>query len=97
MVIRPELLDELLSEYKNPEDLISKNGLLEELARTLVERALEGEMTHHYLSYAKNASSQGSKNGNSRNGHSGKHLTTDQGPIDIQILVTARAILLPSW
>ena len=33
MAIRQELLDELLKEYKSPEDLLGQNGLLKELTR----------------------------------------------------------------
>jgi transposase-like protein len=47
MTFRPELLDELLKEYKNPEDLIGKDGLLKQLTTALVERCLNAEMAHH--------------------------------------------------
>jgi putative transposase len=46
----PELLklaDSLLANYKKPEDLIGENGLLKQLTKMLVERALEVEMTEH--------------------------------------------------
>ena len=36
-----ELLDELLSDYQKPEDLIGENGLLKQLTKRLVERALD--------------------------------------------------------
>ena len=45
--IRPELLDELLKDYQKPEDLLGDNGLLQHLTKALVERALDGELTHH--------------------------------------------------
>jgi hypothetical protein len=41
MPIRNELLDELLKDYKKPEDLIGQGGLLKELTKRLVERAME--------------------------------------------------------
>jgi transposase-like protein len=41
-----KLLDELLA-GKNPEEILGKDGLLDDLTRRLVNRALEGEMTHH--------------------------------------------------
>jgi len=81
MAIRQELLDELLKDYKSPEDLIGRDGLLKELTRALVEKALEGELTHH-LGYAKHSASA-SKDGNARNGKSRKGLITDQGKIEI--------------
>jgi hypothetical protein len=42
-----ELADGLLANYKKPEDLIGENGLLKQLTKMLVERALEVEMTDH--------------------------------------------------
>jgi hypothetical protein len=48
----PELLklaDSLLANYKKPEDLIGENGLLKQLTKMLVERALEVEMTDHLV------------------------------------------------
>jgi putative transposase len=44
--IRPELL-ELLKDYQKPEDLLGQDGLLQQLTKALVERALDGELTHH--------------------------------------------------
>ena len=35
-----ELIDKLLAAYQKPEDLISENGLLKQLTKVLVERAL---------------------------------------------------------
>jgi putative transposase len=46
----PELLklaDSLLANYQKPEDLIGENGLLKQLTKMLVERALDTEMTSH--------------------------------------------------
>ncbi len=54
MAIKDEVLDELLKEYKNPEDLIVKYGLLRELTKRLLEKAMESELTHH-LGYAKHS------------------------------------------
>jgi hypothetical protein len=39
--IRPELLDELLKDYQKPEDLLGQDGLLQQLTKALVERALD--------------------------------------------------------
>ena len=39
-----ELLDELLKDYKNPEDLLGKDGILSELKKKLLERVLHAEM-----------------------------------------------------
>lgn len=83
MAIRNELLDELLKDYKNPEDLIGEDGLLKQLTKRLVERAMTGEMTSH-LGYDKNKKSP-FPNGNARNGTSSKKLTSDHGELDIQV------------
>ncbi|HUW29290.1 MAG TPA: IS256 family transposase, partial [Sulfuriferula sp.] len=41
MTVSNELLDSLLADYKKPEDLIGADGLLKQLTKKLVERALE--------------------------------------------------------
>lgn len=45
--ISDELIDALLANYEKPEDLLGKNGILEQLTKRVVERALEAEMAHH--------------------------------------------------
>ena len=47
MAIKKEILDELMKDYKNPEDMLGPNGILHQLKRALVEKALEGEVDHH--------------------------------------------------
>ncbi len=42
-----ELLDSLLADYRKPEDLIGENGLLKQLTKLLVEKALDAELTAH--------------------------------------------------
>ena len=83
MPIKDELLDELLKEYKNPEDLIGKDGILKQLTKRLVEKAMETELTHH-LGYEKN-SPAGNNTGNSRNGKSSKTIKGDFGEIPIEV------------
>lgn len=59
-----------MKDYKNPEDLLGKNGISAELKKRLLERAMEAEMEDH-LGYPKNGKSpKGSDN--CRNGHSRK-------------------------
>ena len=41
------MLDQLIKEYKKPEDLIGENGLLRQLTKRLLERAMQAEMTDH--------------------------------------------------
>lgn len=83
MPIRQELLDELLKEYEKPDDLLGDNGLLQQLTKALVERALQGELTHH-LGYEKN-SAAGSRSGNSRNGTTPKTIKGKRGQTLIEV------------
>jgi putative transposase len=83
MALDKELIDKLLEGYQKPEDLIGENGLLKQLTKALVERALSAEMTHH-LGYEKN-DPDGRGSGNSRNGNSHKKLSGDFGQMEIEI------------
>jgi len=81
--IPTDLIDSLLSGYKKPEDLIGENGLLKQLTKALVERALEAEMTEH-LGHAKHIPFM-NPSGNTRNGKSQKTLKGDFGELPIEI------------
>ena len=83
MPITPELLDELLKDYKSPEDMFGDDGLLQQLTKAVVERALQGEMTHH-LGYEKH-SPEGNNSGNSRNGKSKKTMRSKRGQVEIEV------------
>jgi putative transposase len=83
MAITKEILDELLKDYQKPEDLIGQSGLLQQLSKALIERVLEGELTHQ-LGYEKYAP-EGKHSGNSRNGKSRKTLKGKQGAIPIAV------------
>ncbi len=83
MPITNEVLDQILKDYEKPEDLLSDNGLLQQLTKALVERALNGEMTHH-LGYEKH-SPTGNNSGNSRNGTTPKTLKGKRGQIEIEV------------
>lgn len=79
--IRKEVIEELLADYKSPEDLLGESGLLKQLQKALLERVLDGEMTHH-LGYKKNQKRpQGASN--NRNGTTSKKVITRDGPIEI--------------
>jgi len=82
MEIRKELLDELIKDYKKPEDLIGETGLLKQLTKALMERALGAELTHH-LGYEKHDPA-GYNSGNSRNGTSPKTVKGDIGEIVVE-------------
>ena len=47
MRIKPEVIDELLKDYKKPEDVLGQNGLLKQLTKALLERAMNAELTRH--------------------------------------------------
>jgi putative transposase len=83
MGIDKELIDKLLADYKGPEDLIGEQGLLKQLTKALVERAMNAELTHH-LGYEKHDPS-GRGSGNSRNGTSRKKLKGDFGEAEIEV------------
>lgn len=78
-----DLIDSLLSDYKKPEDLIGENGLLKQLTKALVERALAAEMEAH-LGHAKNETVTNPA-GNAHNGKSSKTLKGEFGELPIEI------------
>jgi putative transposase len=41
-----DVIDSLLANYQKREDLIGENGLLKQLTKALVERALQAERAH---------------------------------------------------
>src|SRR5487761_411133 len=63
--------------------LTGEGGLLGQLTKMVVEGALEGEMDDH-LGYSKH-SPEGRNSGNSRNGHRGKTVLTEAGPVEISV------------
>ena len=77
-----ELIDSLLKNYKKPEDLIGENGLLKQLTKQLLERAMAAELTEH-VGYEKHDAS-GNNSGNSRNGKSAKTLTGTFGELTLE-------------
>jgi putative transposase len=81
--IKPELLDQLLSNYTKPEDLTGEDGLFRQLKKALIERALGAELTEH-LGYEK-GDPDGRGSGNSRNGTSSKTILTEDGEIEIAV------------
>ena len=47
MAITDEVLNELLKDYQKPEDLLGQNGLLKQLQKRLLEKAMGAELTVH--------------------------------------------------
>ena len=81
--IPDELVAQLLGNYQKPEDLIGENGLLKQLTKLLVEKALEAEMAEH-LGHNKHEP-VANPAGNTRNGKSKKTLKGDFGELPIEI------------
>lgn len=77
-----KLIDDLIA-GKKPEEILGEGGVLKDLTKRLVERALEGEMTHH-LGYTPNAP-EGKNTGNSRNGKGSKTVIGESGAMEIQV------------
>ncbi len=77
------LLTSLLANYQTPEDLIGENGLLKQLTKLLVEKALDAEMANH-LGHDKNQP-VANPSGNTRNGKSKKTLKGEFGELPIEI------------
>jgi putative transposase len=83
MTVSNELIDSLLADYKKPEDLIGEHGLLKQLTKKLVERALEAEMAEH-LGHARHEP-VANPAGNTRNGRSRKTLKGEFGELPIEV------------
>ncbi len=82
MAINHKLIDELLTGYQKPEDIIGANGLLKQLTKALLERAMQAEMTEH-LGYEKHDPA-GNNSGNSRNGGTTKTLKGEFGEMPLE-------------
>jgi putative transposase len=82
MGIDPKLIDQLLVNYKTPADIAGENGLLKQLTKAVLERAMGAELTGH-LGYEKHDRA-GRRSGNSRNGTSRKTLKGDFGNIELE-------------
>jgi putative transposase len=77
-----ELVDELLAGAATEEEIVGPGGLLSQLTKRLVERAMEVELTDH-LGYEPRQEPPGGI-GNTRNGATPKTLTTEHGPVEIK-------------
>ncbi|MBL9028857.1 MAG: transposase, partial [Caedimonas sp.] len=71
-----------ISQVKDPTSLSSVEDLFKTLKKSLIERLLETEMTHH-LGYAKHSKREGGGL-NYRNGHTSKTVLAGEDEVDIQ-------------
>jgi putative transposase len=77
-----EVIDELLAGARTEEEIVGPGGVLAQLTKRLVERALAVELTEH-LGYEPHQEPPGGA-GNTRNGSTGKTLATEQGPVEVR-------------
>jgi putative transposase len=80
-VLPDGVLDELLAGAQTEEEIVGPGGLLAQLTKRLVERAMEVELTDH-LGYEPHLEPPGGA-GNTRNGSTPKTLVTDHGAVQI--------------
>ncbi len=83
MAITDEVLNELLKDYQKPDDLLGQHGLLKQLQKRLLEKAMGAELTVH-LGYDKHEAA-GRNSGNSRNGSSAKTLKGEFGNLPLAV------------
>ena len=77
------LLEELVRGCESPEQIVGEHGMLRELQKRFMEKALEAELTEH-LGYERHAL-EGRGSGNSRNGKSKKLVKTATSEVEIEI------------
>jgi len=82
-MITKEVLGELLREYKSPEDFHGPDGLIKQLSKALIERAMQAELTEQ-IWYEKSGVRE-NPSGNRCNGKPSKTLRTDHVPMEIGI------------
>ena len=97
MSIDPKFIDELLKQYRTPEDILGKDGLIKQLTKAVLERALEAELGHHLRqepaagdahageTHGAPEGPAGARRRNVRNGHSRKTLKSEHGQLTLAI------------
>jgi len=93
MAINTDLIDQLLKDYKQPDDVLGENGLLKQFTKAILERAMQAELSHH-LGYQKHEA-KGQNSGNSRNGKSKKTLKGDFGSLPLDVPRDRNATFAP--
>ena len=76
-----KLIDQIASQCKTQADIFGENGIVQQLIKKTLQKALDVEMEEH-LGYKKNQAA-GKNSGNSRNGYSNKTIKGDYGEVDI--------------
>jgi putative transposase len=81
--IPDELIDQLLAGHQGAEAITGPEGLLKQLTKRLVERAMSAELTDH-LGYELGEEPPAAES-NRRNGLTSKTLITDHGPVEVEL------------
>ena len=95
MAIDPKVIDKLLADYEKPEDITGEHGLLKQLTKALVERALQAELTTH-LGYEKTAR-KGTTAATAATARAGRRLKGDFGTVEIAVPRDREASFEPIW
>ena len=84
IVDQKDLAEQLLAQAKEQNiELVGPDGLLGQLTKSVLETALDAEMSEH-LGYEKHDPA-GRGSGNSRNGTRAKTVLTEIGPVEIEV------------
>ena len=78
-----QILDNVNFKGLTQEEVLGQNGLIKQLTGSILQRALESEMTEH-LGYEKN-SNAGDNSGNSRNGYTEKTVLLENQSATIEV------------
>jgi putative transposase len=77
-----EVIDRLLAGARSEDEIVGPGGVLAQLTKRLVERALQAELAEH-LGYEPHREPPGGV-GNTRNGSTPKTLATEHGSVDVR-------------
>src|SRR5207247_9831391 len=81
--IPDELIDQLLAGREGPEAITGPDGLLKQLTKRVVERAVSAELSDHLGYEFGEQPPEGEPN--RRNGWTSKTLITDQRPVPVEV------------
>jgi putative transposase len=81
--IPDELIDQLLAGHEGPEAITGPDGLLKQLTKRVVERAVSAELSDHLGYELGEQPPEGEPN--RRNGWASKTLITDHGPVPVEL------------
>src|SRR5436190_253360 len=81
--LNKDLVKELIKDCKTPEDFFGENGLIKNFVKSIMESALNAELTTQ-LGYEKHDPA-GYNTGNSRNGTSPKTIKGEFGEVEIEV------------